>query len=125
MQQASTLFITRCDTLRPIVCVANEVTRTVTIVNAGDYINLSSVHVPNAYGIGFITEITFMLHSVIRVLARVNMYSGKIESIVSSSRSFMAVALDSAGNLFYTIDSDSTIDKLNHKDLNNLPFESK
>ncbi|MFD1887971.1 S-layer homology domain-containing protein [Paenibacillus wenxiniae] len=101
--------------------VANEATRTVTIVNAGDYTDLSSVNVPNAYGMAYYGDYVYVAQRDTG-LARVNLYSGKIETIVSSSQSFMAVALDSSGNLFYTIDSDSTIYKLNHNDLNNLPL---
>ncbi len=101
--------------------VANEVTRTVTIVNAGDYTNLASIQVPNAYGMAYHGDYVYVAQRDTG-LARVNLYSGKIEPIVSSSQSFMAVALDSAGNLFFTIDSDSTIYKLDHNDLNDLPL---
>ncbi|WP_322922345.1 S-layer homology domain-containing protein [Paenibacillus campi] len=101
--------------------VANEATRTVTIVNVGDYTNLSSINVPNAYGMAYYGDYVYVAQRD-KGLARVNLYSGKIEQIVSSNQSFMAVALDSSGNLFYTIDSDSTIYKLDHNDLNNLPL---
>ncbi len=101
--------------------VADEATRTVTIVNVGDYVNLSGIHVDNAYGMAYHGDYVYVAQRD-KGLARVNLYSGKVEQIVSSNQSFMAVALDSAGNLFFTIDSDSTIYKLDHNELNNLPM---
>lgn len=101
--------------------VADEATRTVTVVNVGDYVNLSGIHVDNAYGMAYHGDYVYVAQRD-KGLSRVNLYSGKIETIVSSNRSFMAVALDSAGNLFFTIDSDSTIYKLDHNELNNLPM---
>ncbi|MEW4369952.1 S-layer homology domain-containing protein [Paenibacillus kandeliae] len=101
--------------------VANEVTRTVSIVNVGDYIDLSSIYVPNAYGMTYHEDYVYVAQRETG-LARVNLYSGKIETIISSNQSFMAVALDSAGNLFYTVDGGSTIYQLNHSNLDNLPL---
>ncbi len=100
---------------------ADEVTRTVTVAAEGDYVDLSGIRIRNAYGQAYHGDYLYVAQRDTG-LSRVDLYSGKVETIVNSNRSFMAVALDSSGNLFYTVDSDRNIYKLEHNDLENLPL---
>lgn len=100
---------------------ADEVTRTVIVAAEGDYVDLSGIGLPNVYGQAYYGDYLYVAQRDVG-LSRVDLYSGKVETIVQSNQSFMAVALDSSGNLFYTIDSDSSIYKLESHDLENLPL---
>ncbi|MEW4369953.1 S-layer homology domain-containing protein [Paenibacillus kandeliae] len=101
--------------------IADEVTRTVNIVAVGDYVDLSTISIPSAYGMAQYGDYVYVAQRQTG-LARVNLYSGKVETIVSSGSSFMAVALNTDGDLFYTVDSDRNIYKVSHTDLQNLPL---
>ncbi|WP_411346962.1 S-layer homology domain-containing protein [Paenibacillus sp. WLX2291] len=101
--------------------VADEVTRDVIIVAVGDYIDPSTISIKYLYGAAQHGDYVYVAQRETG-LARVNLYSGKVETIVSSNQSFMAVALNSSGDLFYTIDSDRNIYKLSHNDLQSLPL---
>ncbi|MEJ8306427.1 S-layer homology domain-containing protein [Saccharibacillus sacchari] len=102
---------------------ADEVTRTVTVAAEGDYVDFSGISVPRAYGQAYYGDYLYVAQRD-EGLSRVDLYSGKVETIVQSNQSFMAVALDSSGNLFYTIDSDRNIYKLESHDLENLPLSA-
>ncbi|TKJ89854.1 hypothetical protein PaeCFBP13512_14640 [Paenibacillus sp. CFBP13512] len=100
---------------------ADEVIRTVLVTSSKKYIDLSSVTLSNAYGMAYYGDYVYVAQRG-KGISRVDLYTGKVTPIVETSRSFMGVALNSSGDLFYTIDSDSRIYKLSHQDIAQLPL---
>lgn len=102
---------------------ADEVIRTVLVTSSKQYIDLSSVNLSNAYGMAYYGDNVYVAQRGVGI-SRVDLYTGKVTSIVKAARSFMGVALNSSGDLFYTIDSDSHIYKVSHKDMLELPLSN-
>lgn len=101
--------------------VADEVTRSVVVTSNQNYIDLSKISMPNAYGMAYYGDYVYVAQRGTGI-SRINLYTGKVTPVVESAASFMSVALNSAGDLFYTIDSDKNIYKLSHTELNQLPL---
>lgn len=101
--------------------VADEVTRSVVVTSTQNYVDLSKISMPNAYGMAYYGDYVYVAQRDIGI-SRVNLYTGKVTPVVESDTSFMSVALNSAGDLFYTIDSDKNIYKLSHTELEQLPL---
>ncbi|WDF51079.1 DUF5011 domain-containing protein [Paenibacillus sp. KACC 21273] len=102
---------------------ADEVIRTVLVTSSKQYIDLSSVTLSNAYGMAYYGDYVYVAQRD-QGISRVDLYTGKVTSIVKTARSFMGVALNSSGDLFYTIDSDPNIYKVSHKDMLELPLSN-
>lgn len=102
---------------------ADEVIRTVIVTSSKNYIDLSNVALSNAYGMAYYGDYVYVAQRD-QGISRVDLYTGKVTSVVKTARSFMGVALNSSGDLFYTIDSDSRIYKLSHKDMLELPLSN-
>lgn len=102
---------------------ADEVIRTVIVTSSKNYIDLSSVPLSNAYGMAYYGDYVYVAQRG-HGISRVDLYTGKVTPVVETNRSFMGVALNSSGDLFYTIDSDSRIYKLSHKDMLELPLSN-
>lgn len=103
--------------------VADEVTRYVTVVAVGDYVDLSTIFVNHAYGMAYHGDYVYVAQRGFGI-SRVNLYSGKVETVTDSEQMFMAVALDSSGNLYYTLDSDSHIYKIPASTLESVPVSN-
>lgn len=101
--------------------VADEVTRSVVVTSNQNYIDLSKISMPNAYGLAYYGDYVYVAQRDMGI-SRINLYTGKVTPVVESDTSFMSVALNSAGDLFYTIDSDKNIYKLSHTELDELPL---
>ncbi|MDN4618655.1 DUF5011 domain-containing protein [Paenibacillus sp. PsM32] len=101
--------------------VADEVTRSVVVTSTQNYVDLSKISIPNAYGMAYYGDYVYVAQRDTGI-SRVNLYTGKVTPVVESDTSFMSVALNSAGDLFYTIDSDKNIYKLSHTELDQLPL---
>ncbi|MFD1992225.1 S-layer homology domain-containing protein [Paenibacillus nicotianae] len=102
---------------------ADEVIRTVLVTSSKQYIDLSSVNLSNAYGMAYYGDYVYVAQRD-QGISRVDLYTGKVTSVVKTPRSFMGVALNSSGDLFYTIDSDPNIYKVSHKDMLELPLSN-
>lgn len=102
---------------------ADEVIRTVLVTSSKKYIDLSSIPLSNAYGMAYYGDYVYVAQRE-KGISRVDLYTGKVTPIVETNLSFMGVALNSSGDLFYTIDSDPSIHKLSHQDMNQLPLSS-
>lgn len=100
---------------------ADEVIRTVVITSSNKYIDLSSVPLSKAYGMAYYGDYVYVAQRD-KGISRVDLYTGKVTPVVETARSFMGIALNSSGDLFYTIDSDSRIYKLSHQDIAQLPL---
>lgn len=100
---------------------ADEVTRTVVVATKGNYIDLATVNLSGVYGMAYHGDYAYVAQRY-SAISQISLYTGKVTPVVTSQTAFMAVALNSAGDLFYTIDSDQKIYKLDHQYLTQLPL---
>jgi len=114
-------YIAHYNVTNPAGQSADEVQRTIIVKSANTYVDLSQLGINWAYGLAYHEGYLYVAQRQ-SALLRVSVTTGEITKIVSSNESFMGVALDSHGNLYYTIDSDPRIYKLDSSYLSSLPM---
>ncbi|WP_458120811.1 immunoglobulin-like domain-containing protein [Paenibacillus sp. Z6-24] len=101
---------------------ADEVQRTIEIKQAlPAYVDLSKLGITAAYGVAYHDGYVYVAQRY-KALIRVSVTTGEVTTIADAFKAFMAVAVDSEGNLYYSIDSDPRIYKLNSSYLSSLPM---
>ena len=106
---------------------ADEVTRTVKVAAIGDFIGsteFSHISLSSSRSMAYYGDYVYVAQRYVGI-SRVNLYTGKPETVVAdSSQSFMGVAFNSQGDLFYTKDSDPVLHKISHDNLTSLPLSA-
>lgn len=106
---------------------ADEVTRTVIVKAVSSYFNLSNANIKNPYGMAYHNGYVYV-SSYYQGIDRVSVTTGVVEHVVQAqnqSHSYVfGVALNKAGDLFYTKNEDTHVYKLSAKYLQDLPLDS-
>lgn len=102
---------------------ADEVTRTVTIKAVSGYFNLSKVNIQSPYGMAYHNGYVYV-SSFQKGIDRVSVTTGEVEHVIISPSYFLGIALNKAGDLFYTQSGSTNVYKVSAKYLQDLPLDS-
>ncbi|WIM40187.1 S-layer homology domain-containing protein [Paenibacillus sp. PK4536] len=109
--------------INPEEQVADEVTRIVTVKALSGYFNLAKTNIPSPYGMAYHNGYVYV-SSYQQGIDRVSVTTGVVEHVVQSSGYFFGVALNKAGDLFYTKNIDAHVYKIPAKYLKDFPLDS-
>ncbi len=120
-------YIVHYNVINPEEQVADEVTRTVIVKAASGYFDLAKANILRPYGMAYHNGYVYV-SSYQQGIDRVSATTGVVEHVVlSQSQSqnyFFGVALNKAGDLFYTKNMDTHVYKIPAKYLKDLPLDS-